>query len=1506
MRLLQRQRDGSFYFTEDLFNETITQCPYAILSHRWGQPDEEVTFEDIEKGSGQYRAGYQKIVFCAEQARKDGLEYFWIDSCCIKKSSDAELSEAINSMYRWYSSAARCYVYLPDVSTTKRKRDDETIPNKWEMAFRSSEWFKRGWTLQELLAPTSVEFFSREQKRLGDKRSLSQQISEITGIPLQALEGTQLSQFSVDERFKWAKKRSTTRAEDWAYCLLGVFDISMPAIYGEGKSKAVDRLKKAISESSHVPKELLERLPAAKDASFNSLAKQHEPTCLPNTRVDLLKQIHNWAGGDDQRYLFWLNGLAGTGKSTIARTERLGASFFFSRGGGDAGNAGNFVTTITLQFASSIPALRGYIHDVVSEHRDTASLSIRDQWQMLVIGPLSKLQRNGHSASYILVVDALDECDDESNIRILVQLFSDTRSLEMARLRVFLTSRPEVPIRCGLSQVPDMEHKTFILHNILRSVVDHDISSFLEHQCNTISQTCSLSTGWPGGDEIRAMTQTAGGLFIWAATACRFLSEGKRFAPKRLDMILKGSGNGVTEPEKRLDVIYTSVLEHSISPHYTDEEEEEVCHTLRQIIGCIATLYSPLSVASLSRLLSLPEQCIVQTLNDLHSILDVPEERISPLRLHHPSFRDFILNQYRCKDPRFRVHAKQVHQALAEHCLHLMSESLKQDVCGVEFPGKLVSSVERSQVEQCLPLEAQYACLYWVEHVRNSGMEICDNDQMHEFLKMHLLHWLEALGWMRKVPDGVIMITLLESLTLSHDCPLLHAFIHDARRFSMFNRQGIEQAPLQVYSSALCFAPANSVVRKEFESSNIPQWIQNLPVVPETWSAALGTLEGHSGPVTAVAFAPDGKRLISSSEDRTIRVWDPLSGQALAVFTHNSDYVNTVAFTRDSRHMASGSADSTVFLWDIESGEVQAKFEGHVRQSGPVTGVAFSFHTTQVLSGFQDTNVFLWDIDSGRVLRKISHSSRVNTVTFSPNGKWLASGCENGTVYLRDAASGDALASLNASTRSVSKVVFSPSSKHIVANGGSSVHKWEAKSGKLLATLKYDKWVDDIVFSPDGKQLAVVCKYAAEVWLRDAQSDEMLSKIRHSDYVGAIAFSPDGKSLASASESGAVWLWDIQLIERHQRHGERSESSAMLQGHSDKVTSIVVSPNGKQLASTSRDKTVRVWDAESGQTLRILKGHTETVWKALFSEDSNLIASCSVDGTVRLWDIYWGRQLKTLYGHSRSVWCIQFSPNNKQLASASYDGIVCLWSGELGEALIKLKGHEDSVYAITYSPDGRHLASGSIDQTIRLWDSTTGEALATFIQERKVSAVAFSIDGKWITSGSLDPDLVYLWDVESGSMLAEFEDYSSSSAIECVALSPDGKYIASASDDNTVRLWNVASGEMEILESDAAILELSFSTDGLFLNTNRGSISLARVLKSSMVRDQEQVNLFVSDQWIKAGPHNLLWLPAQYRSRYVATTRQNVSLGGNSDQMSMSMIRFDANFLNGLKQSVPS
>jgi hypothetical protein len=254
MRLLRLEHNGEFSLAE-YFGKDVP--PYAILSHTWGADQEEVTFMNLTDGTGKSKAGYCKLTFCAKRAAHDGLQFFWVDTCCIDKSSSAELSEAINSMFEWYYLANKCYVYLSDVSTGSCVGKNLSSQQTWILALRRSRWFTRGWTLQELLAPNTVEFFSAEGEPLGEKKSMVREIQEITGISARALQGSPLSEFSIDERMSWAKKRETKREEDAAYALLGIFGIHMPLLYGERREKAFTRLRKEIQESlkdeSHAP-----------------------------------------------------------------------------------------------------------------------------------------------------------------------------------------------------------------------------------------------------------------------------------------------------------------------------------------------------------------------------------------------------------------------------------------------------------------------------------------------------------------------------------------------------------------------------------------------------------------------------------------------------------------------------------------------------------------------------------------------------------------------------------------------------------------------------------------------------------------------------------------------------------------------------------------------------------------------------------------------------------------------------------------------------------------------------------------------------------------------------------------------------------------------------------------------------------------------------------------------------------------------------------------------------
>jgi tetratricopeptide (TPR) repeat protein len=310
MRLLQLQNDGEFSLVEYV---GVRIPPYAILSHTWGPPNEEVVYKDLMEGKGKNKKGYQKLTFCGKQAANDGLRHFWIDSCCIIKESSAELSEAINSMFRWYQEAVKCYVYLSDVSTTGSAGSRVT--------FSDSRWFARGWTLQELLAPTCVEFFSLEGDLLGSKSSNVEDIARITMIPSEALLGTPISRFSVDERMAWTKGRETTREEDMAYSLFGIFGVHMPLIYGEGKENALRRLRKEILELSKHPADSVLHNEQREGLSSSATAAY----CIPFPknrsfvgRRDELETLKQKLRINQDCQKISIVGLGGTGKTQVA------------------------------------------------------------------------------------------------------------------------------------------------------------------------------------------------------------------------------------------------------------------------------------------------------------------------------------------------------------------------------------------------------------------------------------------------------------------------------------------------------------------------------------------------------------------------------------------------------------------------------------------------------------------------------------------------------------------------------------------------------------------------------------------------------------------------------------------------------------------------------------------------------------------------------------------------------------------------------------------------------------------------------------------------------------------------------------------------------------------------------------------------------------------------------------------------------------------------------------
>lgn len=492
------------------------------------------------------------------------------------------------------------------------------------------------------------------------------------------------------------------------------------------------------------------------------------PICLEGTRVDILEQIQDWGEGHSNDYIFWLNGMAGTGKSTIARTiahhfhekGRLGASFFFSRSEKGLSNASALCTTLAIQLSEVLPSLKPYICAYIREHSNIGEQSWLEQWTHLVLHPLMMLEKSMLSSLVLVIVlDALDECESSNQtIHPVFQLITDLRDLQILQFRILITSRPEENIRLGFGKVA---HRRLILDQVHPDNIKADISTFFCHELKKIREYRSLTNDWPGQDCMDKLVQKAGLLFIFASTACRFLSASP-FPEKNLLRILQDNSASSLATEE-LDKMYMMILRSLIVPGH-EEDNEDITRLFRQIIGSVVTLFEEQAEITLAKLLVLPLAEIRQILQPLRSVLNIPEDGNSPIQLFHLSFRDYILNEKRCSILSFHIGKREAHENMFTKCIDLMSKRLRRDLCDLGQPGILIDEVEKKRIKDCLPPDVQYACRYWIPHLKESKVALSDNNKVFPFLQKHLLHWLEAMSLMRQTSEGVIAISSLESI----------------------------------------------------------------------------------------------------------------------------------------------------------------------------------------------------------------------------------------------------------------------------------------------------------------------------------------------------------------------------------------------------------------------------------------------------------------------------------------------------------------------------------------------------------------------------------------------------------------------------------------------------------------------------------------------------------------------------------------------------------------------
>jgi WD40 repeat protein len=568
------------------------------------------------------------------------------------------------------------------------------------------------------------------------------------------------------------------------------------------------------------------------------------------------------------------------------------------------------------------------------------------------------------------------------------------------------------------------------------------------------------------------------------------------------------------------------------------------------------------------------------------------------------------------------------------------------------------------------------------------------------------------------------------------------------------------------------------------------------------------TLKGHDTSALSVAYSPDGSRLASIDYGGTVIVWNAATGEELLRLPGTSelnDFVTAkrITYSPDGKLLIACDRNQ-VNIYDPESGSLLKTLIGH---EAYVTSITISTDGELIASGGLDGSVIVWDISTSNPLFRLdAHTDAIEELTFSPDGKLLVTTGADAAMRIWDVASGNMLQEYTDFTGGVTTATFSPDGTQL-AFSDSALHVWQLRldDTKTVNTIITQEIftieaASPVSFSPDGR--AIVGRGGNGIKLWDAITGRELLYLTGLKSVNGLAFSSDGKSLASTSGDGTIKIWSMS---------PGSEKVTVSAPGAEFGTRVVYNLNQKEILTNGGDGTATVWNAETGESLLTVHGHDLEVINVAFSLDGKRFATGSLDETAIVWDAISGQKLFTLPAHEFGVRDIVFSPNGDLIATGGFDRTAKLWNANTGALIFEITEHQGLVLGVAFSPDEAHLATSSTDATAKIWDVKTGGLIFTLTGHTDgVRDVAYSPDGTIIATASGDGTTM-LWDAATGSKSMTLIGHSS--GVFSVEFSPNGKFLATGSGDNTAKIWDVESGQ-EILTlpgSQGGVLGAAFS-----------------------------------------------------------------------------------------------
>ncbi|KAB5588809.1 hypothetical protein CTheo_7751 [Ceratobasidium theobromae] len=1151
----------------------------------------------------------------------------------------------------------------------------------------------------------------------------------------------------------------------------------------------------------------LERLMPAKMAKYDSSLSTEisRRTCTEGTRTSILASLNGWTDDPGMPPIYWIDGMAGTGKTTIACTfseqlekrKQLGASFFCTRTSAECRDANRIIPTIAYQLAQYSVPFQSALCEVLSYDRDIASAKILKQFERLLKEPLMRV-KDAIPGNLVVVIDALDECENRNGVGLILDVL-----LEFADdlpLRFLVSSRPEPEVYNKMLPQGSNTRAVLHLHEIEKSLVRADIELYLTEELFFMP---------PTPPQIQRLARQSGKLFIYAATLVRYVRHRKRsIARKRLDSILSMTTQS-TKQYAEIDLLYTTILKTALEGEGLEAEEVK---DLRLVLWTIICAQEPINIETLALLIGQDEPDTVEdALQSLLSVLHFSQNTrlVSTL---HASFPDFMFNAER-SGPYFCNRAEHS-QLLACQCFGIMKSQLRFNICNLESSFLPDTDVEdlRGKINNTISPSLAYSCRHWANHLQLAATSEDLYQAIFEFLSVRLLFWMEVMNLNQETTAGAEALLKaklwLRERTAS---PGLVRLAQDSENFvASFAANPVSESTPHIYVSLLPLCSKSSSVYQHYwkrmqglveVSGSVMEHREFAPLA--SWHV--------SSPVWSLAYSPDGTRLAYGCEDGTIAIRNAYDGIVTAgPWKGHTERTTSLAFSPDGTLLASGSYDHTIRVWMTRGGK---SIGDPIKTHTVVWSVVFLPDGVCIAASLANSTVQIWNSRNGLCTGGPFGPLGLNvggpTAALSPDGTHFAYLTRGSMIAIWK--SDDEAPSTNSSLQpyvyglAIRSLALSPKGTHIASiSSDDTLQIWELETSTPRATHRVHRSkLTPVVFSPDSTRIASSStNNEIQIW-RTADGTLIAGPFeRHNNEVQSVSFSPDGTRIASGALDCTIQVWNTQA---------GVLDSASFQGNGGRVLSVTFSPDGQRIMSISDDCTIRVWNAQNAAPLPSpAKGPFNEITLVAFSSDGTLLvaASSSNQGSiVCVWSTLGGAIVAGPFHSHRGIRSLAFSPNSILVAFSLDNATICVRNIQEGDITAGQPRIFRNVVnpwppacqiradpSIAFSPDNAFIASSNTDGGIRVWSVSTTDLVHSFVGHIGgcINSIAFSPDSTRIASGSSDKT-IQVWDIPGRKFVAgPFKGHTKS--VKSIAFSPDGMQIVSCSDDRTIWLWNARNG----------------------------------------------------------------------------------------------------------------